>query len=142
MSCSRSAPEEPATSGLTQVGTQDRDVVTGFPVKKLTLMILFANMMFVGFIYLDVVLTPFVEAVSPDHYGNAKNRVFEFADELQKISTTILELPEYDDWILWVVPMLGTVGGLAWYLVLRWRESRLIRKRREALLATLKAEAG
>lgn len=117
------------------IADEDSDVVAGFPYGRLTLMILYANMMLGGFWYTNLTLEPMANLLEPGR--EPQRRVSDFESGIEMLHNSILKLADQYPIILMIVPMLGTVGGLAWYLVLRWRESKLIRKRREALLATL-----
>ncbi len=137
MTSLESATGETACSAPAPTAAHDRDVVEGFPVKKLTLMILFANMMFCGGWYVNCTLEPLVESL--DRFGTTQEPFDRFESVIERLHDEISDLASDYPIILLIAPMLGTFAGLAWYVILRWRESKLIRERREALLATRNA---
>ena len=56
----------------------------------------------------------------------------------QEAEGILADLEDAADWGWWAVAgylIPGTTGGMTWYLILRWRESVILKKRRDALLA-------
>lgn len=131
----------------------DRDVITGFPVKRFLGRILLGNIMFFGG---GFVLTVMAEA--PSLFGYSDNlgdffvevgnfsedlidEVFDTADDLVGALFSVFRFGIFDeDWhsaLFFLVFILspGTLIGVGWYLVGRWHESVLLKKRRQALAA-------
>ncbi len=127
-------------SAETPTRLRDRDVDEGFPVKRLLARIVQANMIFVGGWFLLVLLAVSWHSLDSYLFGYGDDPFLErIADQYESVfknaTEWLIDLAD-DDWFL-VAGMLipGTLGGVGWYLLGRWYESLLIRKRREALAA-------
>ena len=121
---------------------RDRDVDEGFPVKRLLARIVQANMIFVGGWFVLIMLGESWDAVESYQrgYGRRDETFLEcVADQYESA---------FEDAIEWVADLVddgpillaglvipGTLGGVGWYLLGRYYESVMIKKRREALAA-------
>ena len=142
-------PATPAASTAHTRGTGDRDVVPGFPVKRFVLMLTYANMIFLGGAFAAMmvwaVYAMMVYSLAGAAYlGSGTGGSWGF---LQLYGNALEDLWEFatDDFshsahFLFLAAIPGTIGGIAWYLILRWRESVTLKKRLLAARAKAKAD--
>ena len=135
-------PLEGADDGRAGSAT-DSDVSAGFPVKRLVLMIVYANMICIGGAFAAMMafgIYQMLEFALLGHYpgygsggflgffqmyGSGIEQLWGFAtDDLAQTARFIF---------LAIIP--GTIGGIVWYLILRWRESVILKKRLRAAKA-------
>ena len=121
----------------------DRDVTAGFPVKRFVLMLVYANMICLGGAFATLMafgmyslaqfsLRGYSGPGVPGFlqlYKQAVDQLWNFAmDDLSQSARFLF---------LAIVP--GTIAGIVWYLILRWRESVILRKRLRAAKTKAKA---
>jgi hypothetical protein len=135
MSCARTTPPT----------LDDSDVVTGFPVKRFTLMLLFANMMAIGGAFIATMASGiyFVAYMTKaGGYGawggsSYSTGIFQFfalfGEGIEGLWTFATDDLSQTAHFLFLASIPGTIGGIVWYLILRWRERLILKKRLQAL---------
>jgi len=137
----------PALFNQAYTGSLDGDVSAGFPVKRFVLMILYANMILIGGAFAGLMafgIYSMLEYALLGHYpGYGSGGFFGFIqmygsaiEQLWGFATSDLAQTAR---FLFLAIIPGTVGGIVWYLILRWRESVILRKRLRAAKAKAKA---
>jgi len=124
----------------------DRDVDEGFPVRRLLARIVQANMIFVGGCFFLMMLEESRDSVESYFFGYRRHGETFLECIADQYETAFEDAAEwtfdlFDDSpvILAGLSIPGTLGGVGWYLLGRWYESVLIKKRREALAAQAEA---
>lgn len=114
----------------------DRDVSAGFPVKRLVLMLVYANMICLGGAFVALITLGFYSLIQFaffSGYGPAGGEVFEilgfFHEAMEEMWDFLIDDLDQAVRFLMLAIIPGTVGGIVWYLILRWRESVILRKR-------------
>jgi hypothetical protein len=139
MTTAASAPQTTAVTKPVAALARDHDIDPGFPVKRFVLMLIYANMIFIGGAFVAIMALGIYSLVQFSFFsgylggGTTVHEFFRyFHQAMEQMWDFVADDPAQTARFLILASIPGTIGGLAWYLILRWRESVILRKRRLA----------